>query len=137
MRLDQWLWAVRVYKTRSIAAAEIKKESVQVNGRAAKPSHVVRAGELIAARLGFGAQSWTRTLRVTGAPLSRVGAKLVEQFAEDLTPAEEFERRRISISEERDFAWRSPGTGRPTKRERRSTDALTEPDENPSGAEPS
>src|SRR3954463_4119658 len=89
MRLDQWLWAVRVFKTRSISAEAIKSGRVQVNGVAMKPAHEVRAGELIAIRMEQGALAWTRTLRAIGAPPSRVGAKLVAQFTEDLTSAEE------------------------------------------------
>jgi ribosome-associated heat shock protein Hsp15 len=113
MRLDQWLWAVRLYKTRTWAANAVKAGHVTVNGQTAKPAREVRAGELIAARTG----NLTRTLRVLDAPPSRVGAKLVGQFAEDLTPPEEYERAR-------EVARLSPllrpsGTGRPTKKQRR------------------
>ncbi len=121
MRLDQWLWAVRLYKTRALSVTAIKGGHVKVNGTPAKPSHAVKPNELITARTGV----ITRTLRALEAmPPSRVGAKLVPQFAEDLTPPEEFEK-------QRDAAFRMPGVrpkgaGRPTKRERRELDSLSD-----------
>ena len=118
MRLDQWLWAVRVYKTRSLAAGAIKAAHVTVNGQPAKPAHAVRAGQMVVALAG----EITRTLKVIGAPPSRVGAKLVPQFAEDLTPPEELQKKR-----EPNFIpviLRPKGAGRPTKRERRELDDL-------------
>jgi ribosome-associated heat shock protein Hsp15 len=114
MRLDQWLWAVRVFKTRTIAADAVKGGHVKVNGGATKPAHEVKAGELVSARVGL----MTRTLRVLDAPRSRVGAKLVAQFAEDLTPREELEKARAPTFLHPVF--RPPGAGRPTKRERRA-----------------
>ncbi len=90
MRLDQWLWAVRVYKSRTLAADAIKGGKVRANGHEVKASHVVHPGEVIMAEVG----TLRRTLRVLGAPASRVGAKLVPDFAEDLTPPEEYERQR-------------------------------------------
>jgi len=121
MRLDQWLWAVRLFKTRSLAVEAIKGGHVKVNGEATKPAHEVKPGELVTARIGI----MTRTLRVLDAPRSRVGAKLVAQFAEDLTPPEEFEK-------QRGFTFRPPGArprgaGRPTKRERRLLDGMASP----------
>lgn len=116
MRLDQWLWAVRLFKSRSLAAEAIKGGHVKVNGAAAKASHETRPGELVIARIGM----ITRTLRVLDAtPRSRVGARLVAQFAADLTPPEEFEKRRPPGS-------RPKGAGRPTKRERRMLDECAE-----------
>jgi ribosome-associated heat shock protein Hsp15 len=113
MRLDQWLWAVRVYKTRTWAAEAIKAGHVTVNGQGAKPAREVRAGDMIVARVG----DFTRTLRVIGAPASRVGAKLVAEFAEDLTPKEELERRKQAAN--LPMFMRPSGSGRPTKKERR------------------
>ncbi len=122
MRLDQWLWAVRVFKTRALSAEAIKSERVEVDGKPGKPSHAVRAGELVTARMDTGAAAWTRTLRVLDAPLSRVGAKLVAQFADDLTPASELEKRTQREPMFFPPGFRPQGTGRPTKRERRETD---------------
>lgn len=116
MRLDQWLWAVRLYKTRSLAVEAIRGGHVKVNGQATKPAHEAKPGEIITAKQ----EIMTRTLRVLGAPKSRVGAKLVAEFAEELTPPEEFQKR-----QELPFfqtAYRPPGAGRPTKRERRQID---------------
>ncbi len=120
MRLDQWLWAVRIYKTRSLAATAIKGGHVKVKDERTKPAHEPKPGELIAARVGL----MIRTVRFLAAPKSRVAAKLVPQFAEDLTPPEEYEKRRepnlIPLG------LRPKGAGRPTKRERRTLDAAGE-----------
>jgi len=120
MRLDQWLWAVRLFKTRNLAVEAIKGGHVKVNGAATKPAHAVKPGELVTARIGI----MTRTLRVLDAPRSRVGAKLVAQFAEDLTPPEEFEKQRSFDS--RPIGVRPRGAGRPTKRERRLLEGFSE-----------
>lgn len=113
MRLDQWLWAVRLFKTRSLAAAAIKGGHVKVNGSATKPAHEAKASEVVTVRI----EIMTRTVRVLGAPPARVAAKLVPQYAEELTPPEEFEKQR-ALRFLRP-AVRPRGAGRPTKRERR------------------
>lgn len=113
MRLDQWLWAVRVFKSRTLAADAIKGGLVKVNGARSKPAHEPRPGELIVARIGV----MTRTVRFLAAPKARVAAKLVAEFAEDLTAPEEREKR-----PERNLlppGFRPRGAGRPTKRDRR------------------
>jgi len=113
MRLDQWIWAVRLFKTRALAATAIKGGHVKVNGSATKPAHEVKPDELVTARTGI----MTRTLRALDTPPSRVSAKLVGQFAADLTPPEEFDKQRESAI--RPPGIRPKGAGRPTKRERR------------------
>lgn len=113
MRLDQWLWAVRLYKTRNAAAEAVKGGHVKVNGAASKPAHEVKPGETVAAHTGI----LTRTLRVVDAPHSRVGAKLVPQFAEDQTPPEEWEK--LKAARLPTLGARPKGMGRPTKRDRR------------------
>ena len=119
MRLDQWLWAVRLFKTRGLAVEAIRGGHVKVNGAATKPAHEAKPGELVTARIGI----MTRTLRVIDAPRSRVGAKLVSQYAEDLTPLEEFERQReLQLFP---TTTRPRGAGRPTKRERRLMDGFS------------
>jgi ribosomal 50S subunit-recycling heat shock protein len=80
MRLDQWLWAVRVFKSRTLAADVIKAGRASVNGQPCKPAHEVRAGELVVVRIDWERE---RTLRVLAAPPSRVGAKRVAEFAEE------------------------------------------------------
>ncbi len=83
MRLDQWLWAIRVFKSRQLAAEAIKAERVEVDSRPSKPAHEVRPGEVVTVHY------WDRDriLRVLGAPESRVPAKRVAEFAEDERPA--------------------------------------------------
>ena len=114
MRLDQWLWAVRVFKTRGLALEEIKSAHVQVNGAPSKPGHTVRPGDMITARLDRGAAAWTRTLRVVDAPASRVGAKLVALYAEDLTTAEELAINPRARSAKLRVAQRCPDQNGPT-----------------------
>ncbi len=119
VRMDKWLWAVRLYKTRSIAAAACAGGKVHVQGQAVKPARPVHIGEVITAITG----EITRVVKVTGLIERRVGAKIAVQFVEDLTPASEYEKPR-----ERRFlppvALRPKGTGRPTKKERRETEGL-------------
>lgn len=118
MRLDQWLWAVRLYKTRTLAAESVKGGHVKVNGDTAKPAREMKPGDLVVAWCG----QITRTLKVVDSPDNRLGAKLVPQFAEDLTPPEEFNRARDPVFV--NPAFRPKGAGRPTKRERRRLDDL-------------
>jgi ribosome-associated heat shock protein Hsp15 len=116
VRLDKWLWAVRLYKTRTGAAVAIKAGHVRIDGRTVKPSHRVRRNEIIAAQTG----ELTRTVKVLDLLERRIGAKLVNQFLEDLTPASEYRKPR-----EPHFAplfSRPKGSGRPTKKERRAID---------------
>ena len=120
MRLDQWLWAVRVYKTRSLSATAIKGGQVKINGERTKPAHEPRPGETIAARVGL----MTRTVRFLAAPKSRVAAKLVPEFAEDLTPPEEYAKRLEPNLLPPGF--RPKGAGRPTKKDRRELDSFPE-----------
>ena len=120
VRLDKWLWAVRVYKTRGLAAQACRKGWVAIDGHAVKASHEVRPGETISARTDV----MTRTVRVLAALGHRVGAALVKDFAEDLTPPSEYEKR-----PERSLlppSFRPPGAGRPTKKERRILEKFLE-----------
>lgn len=117
-RLDKWLWAVRVFKTRALATDACRAGSVTINELPAKPARDVHAGELVAVRLGL----VTRTLRVVGVPRSRVGAKLLPELYTDLTPESEYDK----IREQRlqHVLAREKGSGRPTKRDRRLLDQL-------------
>lgn len=124
MRLDLWLWSVRAFKTRPLALAAIKGGKVRVNGLSTKPSHTVRSGEIIAIMVDTASTPWTRTLRVLASPGSRVGAKLTPQFIEDMTSPEELEKSRMRGPLLPGY--RSPGSGRPTKRERRDLDEFGE-----------
>ena len=118
MRLDLWLWAVRLYKTRSIAVTAIRSGHVQLNGALPKPAREVQPGDVLTARVG----EITRTLRAKGSPRSRVGAALVPDYADDLTPPEEHEKRKMEAAEVTGV--RPRGSGRPTKRERRQIDEM-------------
>ena len=118
VRLDKWLWAVRLFKSRSLATEACHGGRVKVNGHHAKPARAVRVGDVVIAVTG----ELTRTVKVTALLETRVGAKLVPQYLEDLTPPEEFERQR-----EKAFApvgLRPKGAGRPTKRDRRIIDSF-------------
>jgi ribosome-associated heat shock protein Hsp15 len=122
-RIDKWLWAVRLYKTRSLAATACRNGQVLVNEAKVKPAREVHPGEIVKARTG----EIQRTLKVIAAPPSRVGAKLVPEFAEDLTPPSEFEKQRERTPPPQ-FQW-SKGLGRPTKKARRLWEQFGESNE--------
>lgn len=113
MRLDRWLWAVRVYKTRSLATAACRGSAVRLNGSPAKPAAAVRVGDQVEARIG----DLTRTLRVTGLTGQRVGAARLPEFLVEETPTEAVERAREKRARAREAG--VPGMGRPTKKHRR------------------
>jgi ribosome-associated heat shock protein Hsp15 len=117
-RLDKWLWAVRVFKTRSLAADACRAGSVEIAQQTAKPARPVRPGEQVVVRIGV----ITRTLQVVSVPRSRVGPKLVPEFCTELTPPEEFARAREQRVQH--VLAREKGSGRPTKRDRRLLDRL-------------
>jgi len=118
VRMDKWLWAVRLFKTRPLATEACRAGAVSVGELTAKPARAVRSGEVVSVSQGV----WVRTLRVVAAPPSRVGAARVPEFYVELTPPEEFAKA---------CEWRvqqalagTPGEGRPTKRDRRLRDRL-------------
>ncbi len=121
VRIDKWLWAVRLFKTRSLAATACQGGCITVRGRRVKPSRSVAAGEEICLR----EPGLTRTVRVLAVTEKRVGAPRVAEYLEDRTPAEEYARRKEEASRMKPFV-RGRGMGRPTKRERRILDALRE-----------
>lgn len=112
-RLDKWLWAVRLFKTRSLAAQACTAGHVKLNGARVKPAHTVRPGQLLEVQLPGG----LRSVKVLGLPGSRVGAKLVPRFLEDLTPWPPPPAVREPRVEP--LFHRPKGSGRPTKRDRR------------------
>jgi len=120
VRIDKWLWAVRIFKTRSDAAEACRTNRVTIGGSYTKPSREVKAGDVVTVRKTI----VTYTYRVLAPVSSRVGAKLVPEYAEDLTP--QSERDKLNIPKETIFIQRDRGTGRPTKRERRQIDTLME-----------
>ena len=118
VRLDKWLWAVRLFKTRTLAADACKAGHVRIAGQNAKPSHTVRLQETITARTG----ELTRTVKVIGLLEKRVSAKLISQFLEDHTPASEYQKPKEPYFPP--LFQRAPGRGRPTKKDRRKIDSF-------------
>jgi ribosome-associated heat shock protein Hsp15 len=116
VRLDKWLWAVRVFKTRTHATEACRSGKITVDGQQARPARGVRSGQIVAVNLG----GWTRTLRVRNALERRVAAAAVPEHADDLTSPEERERGRERRVQ--NLLARPSGEGRPTKRERRAWD---------------
>jgi ribosome-associated heat shock protein Hsp15 len=117
-RLDKWLWAVRVFKTRALATAACRAGTVVIGETEAKPARTARVGEIISVQQGI----VTRSLRVVGLPPGRVGAKRVPEFCEELTPPAEWAKaRELRVQQ---ILAREPGAGRPTKRDRRLIDRL-------------
>ncbi|MDE5962926.1 MAG: RNA-binding S4 domain-containing protein [Alistipes sp.] len=120
IRLDKYLWAVRVFKTRSDAADAIRTNKVSVNGAWAKPSREVKIGDEIAVRK----QQVTYSYKVLDLVSSRQPAKNVPAYCLNITPQEELDK--LNIPRETIFVFRERGTGRPTKKERRDLDDLME-----------
>jgi ribosome-associated heat shock protein Hsp15 len=118
VRIDKWLWAVRIFKTRSLATEACRSGKVTVQEMVVKPSRIVRPGETISV---FQAPL-TRTVRVIEVIGNRVSAKLVAGFMEDLTPEEEYMK--LRHKHDAGFEFRERGIGRPTKRERRQIEYL-------------
>ena len=120
-RIDKWLWAARIFKTRSIAADACKNGRVTKNGVNIKPSHIVKVGETISVRKS----PITYSFKILDAIEQRVGAKLIPGVYENVTPKEQYEL--LEMSRISGFVDRARGTGRPTKKERRSLDAFIGP----------
>lgn len=118
VRIDKYLWAIRVYKTRTDATDACKGGKVRVNGGDVKPSKAVKAGDVITARKG----AVCYTYKVVELLEKRVGAKLVEKYALNLTPEEELLKLRAPV--ETFFLKRDRGAGRPTKKDRRQMEML-------------
>ncbi|MBP3408525.1 MAG: RNA-binding S4 domain-containing protein [Bacteroidaceae bacterium] len=119
-RIDKWLWAVRIYKTRSIAAEACKKGHVSIGDRTAKPAHNIRVGDIVNVKKA----PITYSFRVLKCAENRVGAKLVPELMENITSQEQYEI--LEMSRISGFVDRARGTGRPTKKERRDLDQFVE-----------
>lgn len=118
IRLDKYLWAVRVFKTRSDAADAIRNNRVLVNNAYAKPSREVKVGDIISVKR----MPVTYLYKVIDLVSSRQPAKNVPNYCLNITPQEELDK--LSVPRETIFVFRERGTGRPTKKERREIDAL-------------
>ena len=116
VRIDKWLWSVRLFKTRSIAAEACKKGRVSIDGIAVKPSRMVKPGDVVQVRKNPILFSY----RVLALPPSRVGAKLVSEYMENVTTADQLEL--IELGRVAAKHARARGSGRPTKKERRELD---------------
>lgn len=118
VRIDKYLWAIRVFKTRSEATEACKGNRVKVNGTDVKPSKTIRVGDVVEVRKAAVHFTW----KATGLIENRVGAQLVPQYAENLTPQDELDKMKAPV--ETFFIKRDRGTGRPTKKDRRTIDAM-------------
>jgi len=116
IRIDKWMWATRIFKTRTIALDACKKNRIMVNDVPAKPSRMIKVGDIVQVRK----PPITYSFRVLDLTANRVGAKLVPQFLENITPPEQYEI--LELQKISGFVDRMRGTGRPTKKERRDLD---------------
>ena len=120
-RLDKWLWAARIYKTRSIAADACKNGRVTMGGVKQKASKMIKEGDVVEVRK----PPVTYSFKVLKAIQNRVGAKLVPEVLENVTPKEQLEL--LEMNRISGFVDRARGTGRPTKKERRELDDFIQP----------
>jgi len=118
VRIDKWLWSVRIFKTRNQATLACRSGRVRIGDHPVKPSREVKAGEVVTISL----DSLKRSVKVLAMVEKRVGAKLVEQFLEDLTPQEEYQK--LKLRKDGRFGYRLRGLGRATKKERREIEIL-------------
>jgi ribosome-associated heat shock protein Hsp15 len=125
VRVDKFLWAVRIFKTRSLATDECRKGRVLINNLQVKPSRNVGKDEIISVRK----PPVSYTYRVINLTENRVGAKLVENYIENLTPESEISK--LILSRAALLTLRDRGTGRPTKKERRNLDKFIDDFQNP------
>ena len=120
-RIDKWLWAARIFKTRSIAADAIKNGRVTIQGVNVKPSRMVKVGEVVSVRK----PPVTYSFKILKTIEQRVGAKLIPEIYENVTPADQYEL--LEMNRISGFVNRQRGTGRPTKKERRALDEFVGP----------
>jgi len=120
-RIDKWLWAARIFKTRSVAANACKNGRVTVGGINVKPSHTVKAGEIVSVKK----PPITYSFKILQPIEQRVGAKLIPEVYENVTEAKQYEL--LEMSRISGFVDRARGTGRPTKKDRRQIDAFIDP----------
>ena len=118
-RIDKWMWAVRIFKTRTIAAEACKKGRISINGALAKASRMVKPGDVVQVRK----PPVTYSFKVVQTIEKRVGVKLVADVMENVTPPEQYEL--LELSKVSGFINRAKGTGRPTKKERRTLEEFT------------
>lgn len=120
-RIDKWLWAARIYKTRSIAADAIKNGRVTIGGTNVKPSRTIKAGDVVNVKK----PPVTYAFKILKPIEQRVGAKLIPEIYENVTDPKQYEL--LEMSRISGFVDRARGTGRPTKKDRRAMDAFVDP----------
>lgn len=120
-RIDKWLWAVRIFKTRTIASDAIKNNRVSIDGASVKPSRMIKIGDVISVKK----PPITYSFKVIACIEQRIPAKLIPQVYENVTSPEQYEL--LEMSRISGFVDRARGTGRPTKKERRALDAFVDP----------
>ena len=120
-RIDKWLWAARIFKTRSIAADACKNGRVTIGGINVKPSHTVKVGEVVAVRK----PPVTYSFKILKTIEQRVGAKLLPEIYENVTTPDQYEL--LEMNRISGFVNRARGTGRPTKKDRRALDEFVGP----------
>ncbi len=121
-RIDKWLWAARIFKTRTMASDACKNGRIMIDGVKLKPSRMVKEGDVIQVRK----PPVTYSFKILKAIQNRVGAKLVPEVMENVTPKSQLEI--LEMSRIGGFVSRARGTGRPTKKERREIDEFTVPE---------
>lgn len=122
VRIDKWMWAVRIFKSRTIAVEACKKNRVMINNVNVKASRMIKVGDVIQVRK----PPVTYSFKVIQLSERRMGAKLVPEYMENVTPAEQYEI--LELNKLHGFIDRQKGTGRPTKKDRRSMDEFTQPE---------
>lgn len=123
VRVDKWLWAIRVYKTRSISTDACKNGRVSIDGVTVKASRALKVGDIINVRH----PPITKTYRVLGLLSNRMSASLVPLYRDDITPLEEIEQ--LKLLRLAANAFRDRGAGRPTKKDRRDIEEFTDFDD--------
>jgi ribosome-associated heat shock protein Hsp15 len=116
VRIDKWLWAVRIYKTRSQSTEACRKGHVSIGNLPVKPSRTIHPGEIVKVRKS----PVVRTFKILALAEKRMSAKLITDYIEDITPPEDLE----ILEMQKNMLWisRDRGTGRPTKKDRRDLD---------------
>lgn len=121
-RIDKWMWAVRIFKTRTIAAEACKKGRVTINGSQVKAARMIKPNDVIQVKK----PPIIYSFKVLQAIEKRVGAKLVPEVMENVTTPDQYEL--LEMSKVSGFVDRARGTGRPTKKDRRSLEDFTDPE---------
>lgn len=119
VRIDKWMWATRIFKTRTIATEACKKNRIAINGLNVKASRMIKIGDVIQVRK----PPITYSFKVLGLTEKRMGAKLVPEFLENVTTPDQYEI--LEMNRISGFVDRSKGLGRPTKKDRRDLQEFT------------